>query len=145
MRSWDWDNGLWNPWAELARARERMEALLHGIAPGLLRAQFPPVNVWTGEQKAVVTAEVPGVKAEDLEVSIEDGELTIRCMRAPENLKEGEQYVRQERWHGEFSRSVSLPFRIDQDKVSASCKDGILRVELPRAEEAKPSRIPIQA
>ncbi len=145
MRTWDWDYGSWDPWAELARAREGIEALLHSIARGALDAQFPPVNVWSGEQKAVVTAEVPGVKAEDLDVSVEDGQLTIRCSREPEGTREGEQYLRQERWHGGFSRSVSLPFRIDQDKVSATYKDGILRVELPRAEEAKPSRIRIQS
>jgi HSP20 family protein len=71
--------------------------------------------------------------------------LTIRGSRNPEDLGEGERYLRQERPHGEFSRSVELPFLVEGEKVDASYKDGILRVELPRSKAAKPVRIQIQS
>jgi len=147
MPIWDWDFEplSWDPWADLARARERMESLLRRVAPAALRAEFPFANVWSGDQKAVVEAEIPGAKPQDLEVSVQGDDLTIRCSRPPEETKEGERYLRQERWHGEFSRSVQLPFPVDEERVSATYKDGILSVELPRAAAAKPSRIPVES
>jgi len=145
MPIWDFEPLSWDPWADLARAGERMESLLRRVAPAMLGAEFPCVNVWSGDQKAVVEAEIPGAKPQDLEVSVQGDGLTIRCSRPPEEAREGERYLRQERWHGEFARSVRLPFPADEGQVSATYKDGILRVELPRAAAAKPSKIRVES
>ena len=131
--------GLWNPWREFGRLRREMDDLL-GRVPG---REYPALNVWTSEDGVAITAELPGVKAEDLDISLTGDTLTIRGTRAPEELKEGEAYHRRERAYGTFVRSVRLPFGIDGDKVEATSQNGLLRLTLPRAEEEKPKKIEV--
>ena len=88
-----------------------------------------------------VRIEVPGLRREDIEVSLQDGSLTIAGERKVETIKEGTEVHRQERCYGKFSRVLTLPATVAADHVKAAYKDGILTVTLPKAEEAKPRQI----
>jgi HSP20 family protein len=106
--------------------------------------EFPPINVWTNENSATVTAEVPGLAPEDIEISVVNDALTLKGERRPEPLAEGESLHRQERGFGQFSRTIQLPFRVDADKVEAVFKRGILSITLPRTEQDRPRKISVR-
>lgn len=109
-------------------------------------AHFPAVNVWANEQEGViVTAELPGVSPDNLDISVTADTLNINGSRSPENLPEEAQYHRRERYCAEFSRSVQLPYSVDTSKVEASAENGTLRIILPRAEAEKPRQITVMA
>ena len=112
---------------------------------GASPAEYPAVNVWQDADGAMLTAELPGVSPDDLDISVVHNTLTLRGARTPPELKEGEAYHRQERWHGRFVRSLELPFGVDSAKVEAGFEDGVLSIKVPRAEEDKPKKIAIQA
>ncbi len=130
---------LLEPWREFDSInRETFRTL----SPG--RVEFPPVNLWKNEDKAVITTEIPGVDPEGVEINVVGKTITLRFERKPEELKEGESYTRKERWYGEFSRSIELPFNVQGDKVEAKFSRGILYIEMPRAEAEKPRKITVQ-
>jgi HSP20 family protein len=110
------------------------------VAPG-----YPAMNIWTDDNNAVVTAELPGVSLESIEISVEDDTLTLRGDRQREEPEQGATYHRRERRFGSFVRSFRLPFRVDAEKVDATLRNGVLCVSLPRAEEDRPRRITIKA
>ncbi len=104
----------------------------------------PALDAFEDKDKYTVSIEVPGLKKEDLNVTVHDGVLTISGERKTEkDVKEGTVH-RTERYYGKFSRSVSLPAAVRADKVSAAYKDGVLTVEVPKAEEAKPKTIEVK-
>ena len=105
---------------------------------------FPAVNVWQGADSAAVTAELPGVAPEDLDISVKNNVLTISGECKPRAEAEGG-WLRRERPAGRFSRIVQLPFRVDRDRVEARFENGVLQIELHRPEEDKPRRIAIKA
>ena len=102
------------------------------------------MNVWTNEEGAVVTAELPGVAPEDIDISVINETLTVTGARQPEEV-EGATYHRRERSQGKFTRSFELPFRIESDQVEASFENGVLHIALPRAEADKPKKITVKA
>ena len=106
--------------------------------------EHPPLNVWSNEDETIVQAELPGLAADDIDISVVQNTLTLRGSRKPEELKEGESYHRRERGAGRFVRSLELPFEVDNSKVMAECKHGVLSIRLPRAEEHKPKKIAIK-
>jgi len=102
----------------------------------------PPLDLYQNNDNVVAVVELPGMRKEDIDVSLHDGMLTIAGER--QSLSgEGENAERTERFSGKFRRSVTLPTRVDAGKVSASYKDGILTVTLPKAEEAKPKKVEV--
>jgi len=104
----------------------------------------PALDAFEDKDKYTVSIEVPGLKKDDLNVTVHDGVLTISGERKTEkDVKEGTVH-RTERFYGKFSRSVSLPAEVRADKVSAAYKDGVLTVEVPKAEEAKPKTIEVK-
>jgi HSP20 family protein len=108
-----------------------------------LRAWAPALDVHEDKEGFTIRAELPGMKREDIEVSVQDGALVISGERAEEKVNEGTEVHRQERYFGRFSRALTLPTAVAGDKVKATYKDGILTVVLPKAEEAKPKRIAV--
>jgi HSP20 family protein len=108
-------------------------------------SEFPAVNIWTGDDKAVLTAEIPGVDPEVIELTVRNDTITIRGTRDAETAKDGEAYLRHERGSGRFVRSFALPFSVESEDVSAEYKNGVLQVALPRAEADKPKRVTIAA
>jgi HSP20 family protein len=105
---------------------------------------FPALNVWQDGDNLLAEAELPGLKSEDVEISVVGSELTIHGRRS-ESDEQGVSYHRRERGVGEFTRTVRLPAEVDADKVQASLRDGVLRLTLPKAEAAKPRKIQVNA
>ena len=113
-------------------------------APGLDRiSEYPPVNVWTGEHDVVITAEVPGVDPDDIELTVHQNALTLKGRRRSENGTTEATFHRRERSYGAFGRTLTLPFEADASKVQADFDAGILKIYVPRPEAEKPRRISI--
>ena len=132
-----------SPSREMERLRREVDRLFTGtmttrkeVAPA-----YPAMNVWTGEDGAVVTAELPGVKVEDIDISVRNDALTLRGSREREKLGDGESYHRRERRFGSFSRTFQLPFRVESDEVDAKFSNGMLSISLPRSEAEKARKI----
>ncbi len=136
----------WDPWGELGRLRRDVEGAFgrYGKALGL-NATRPPVNVYQDDDGLTVTAEVPGVSAEDLSVETEGDVLRIAVTRAALEGVKDEQYHRRERVTGDLSRELKLPAGLDGEKVEAKLSDGVLTVRLPKAESAKPHKIEVSS
>lgn len=116
-------------------------------APGHLDTapSFPAFNIWSDEDGAVVTSELPGVRMEDLDITVSGKAVTVKGSRKAEETAEKERRVRQERPSGEFERAFQLGFQIDAARVQAKLADGVLEITLPRAENDKPRKITISA
>lgn len=104
----------------------------------------PAFDVFEENDNYVVKAELPGMKKEDINVSIEDGDLVISGERKSEAKGDGAEVYRAERYFGKFQRAVSLPATIAAKDVRAEYKDGVLTVTLPKSEEAKPKQIEVK-
>jgi HSP20 family protein len=102
------------------------------------------MNVWTNQDSVVITAELPGVNPEDIDISVMNDTLTLRGDQQVEAVQEGETVHRRERKCGAFNRSFQLPFPVEPGKVEASYERGILSITLPRAEADKPKKIAVQ-
>lgn len=105
---------------------------------------YPAMNVWSNEEGAVVTAEVPGVNPDDLDIAVVGDTLTVSGKREPDTTDEGIRYHRRERGQGAFKRSIQLPFTVEASKVEAAFEDGVLNITLPRAEAEKPRKIVVK-
>ena len=119
---------------------------LHGQWQGRPGSTGPGRQRWTspkGKDAYLVTVELPGVKLDDLEITLEDGLLTIQGERHFASDSSEEQFHRVERSLRAFRRSITLPAHVEADAVEASMEDGVLRILVPKAEEAKPKRIQV--
>jgi HSP20 family protein len=132
-------------WREMDRIQRDMDRLMRTSSTRGGTAAFPSVNIWSGQDGAMITAEVPGVDPDELDISIVGDTLTLSGERAGADLEEGERYHRRERNAGRFDRTLQLPFRIDPNGVEAAFDNGVLHVTLPRAEEDKPRKISVKA
>lgn len=135
-----------NRWASL---RDDLDTLLElpFLTGSTRQAQLfsgwtPALDLYQNNDNVVAMVELPGMRKEDIEISLHDGMLTIGGERKAQK-GEGDNAARTERFTGKFRRSVTLPTRVDANKVSATYKDGILTVTLPKAEEAKPKQIQV--
>jgi HSP20 family protein len=104
----------------------------------------PAVDIFEGENEIVIKMELPEVRKEDVQVNLDDRTLTIRGERRLENEENRSGYHRIERFYGEFARSFTVPPNINREGLKASYKDGLLRVILPKAEEARPRQISVE-
>ena len=138
----------WLPWREMERLQRDMNRLFARMPrERTLSAapSYPAMNVWTNENGAVVTAELPGCSPEDIDISVQGETLTVRGSRQPDEVQEGQVYHRRERGCGGFTRSFQLPFEVQANKVEATFSKGVLIISLPRAEADKPKKITIKA
>lgn len=103
----------------------------------------PALDVFDDKDSLVVKVELPGLKKEEIDISLHEGVLTISGERKRETESQEGESFRSERYFGKFQRSVTLPATVDSTKVTAAYKDGVLTVELPKAEEAKPKQIAV--
>ena len=133
-----------DPFVELRRMQGEMNRLFSGFSTATAR-EFPPINLWLGDDSVVVTAELPGVTRDDVNLNLQEDVLTLAGRRQPDLEQEKVSWQRRERTYGTFSRAVQLPFRVDPDKVQARFTDGVLEVELQRLEADRPKRIEIRA
>jgi HSP20 family protein len=104
----------------------------------------PSVDVSETDGEYQIKAEIPDVKKEDVKVTLEDGVLTIQGERKQEKEDNGKKYHRVERTYGSFVRSFTLPDLVDVEKVTAEFKDGVLNLQLPKSEKAKPKAIEVK-
>lgn len=145
------------PWGEkrqLSRFRREMDRLFErffeGDWPWPFRAGMeegtwvPSLDVSETGKEVVVKAELPGMDPKEIDISVRGDMLTIRGERKKEEEKKGENYHRIERSHGTFSRSVRLPTEVDPDKVNATYKDGVLKIEMAKTKAAAAKKIDIK-
>jgi HSP20 family protein len=104
----------------------------------------PVVDIVESESEFLLLAELPGVNKNEVKVSIEKGILTLTGQRGQENESKGLRYHRVERVYGRFARSFALPESVDEQKLSAEFRDGLLKIHLPKAEKAKPRSVEIR-
>jgi len=132
-----------DPFEQLQAELERMlDAAFGPAGPSRL---YPPVNVFDAGDANVVKAEVPGVSPDRIDIDVEDDTLTIRGERAVSEPNREAAYHRRERGSGQFRRVVRIPGRLASDEVKAEYRDGVLTVRLPKAKEARPRRVQIEA
>lgn len=131
---------------EMDQFRREMDRLLSESSSQTLgvAAGYPAMNVWLNENSAIVTAEVPGCTADNLDLSVVHDTLVVKGSRPAEELPEGATYHRRERGCGSFTRSFRLPFEVDAKGVEATFENGVLRITLPRTEEDKPKKITVK-
>jgi HSP20 family protein len=101
------------------------------------------VDIYEKDGNIILKAEIPGVDAKDVDIRVEDNVLTLKGERKFDNEVNRDKYHRVERTYGAFSRSFTLPTVVDVEKIKAEARDGVLRVILPKKEEAKPKQISI--
>jgi len=147
-----WHRMTRDPWwaEEVGRLRREMDRLVEGGARrpflGFETRLFPLLNVRDTGDSFVVSAEIPGMKADDLEIKVEGETLTLKGERRPEDAVGAEaSYHRRERATGTFQRSITLPGKVDPEKVTATYKNGVLMVTLIREKAAIPRQIIIKA
>lgn len=132
-------NDFFGSLKEMERVQDGLNRLFYEEG----RTEFPAVNVWTSPEGAVVRTEIAGVDPEKIDITIVNDTLTLRGSRIEDATKDCHSCHRNERSFGQFVRSLQLPFLIDADQVKAKFTDGILEINLPRAEADKPRRISI--
>jgi len=147
MTSWDLFEDLHAAQDEMLRMN-----MARAYRPGRLfesgvssPAWAPAVDIYERKDAYVVAVELPGVKIDDLEITFEDGLLTIQGERRFARDVEEEKVHRAERHHGAFRRSITLPSHVEADKIEASAQDGVLQVLVPKAEEAQAKHITVRA
>ncbi len=104
----------------------------------------PRLDMFELKDELVMRAELPGIRKEDIDISLENGCLNIKAEKKQEEIPENATYYTCERCFGQYSRSVSLPFNVDADKISAIFENGMLEIRLPKAEEAKAKHIEVK-
>jgi HSP20 family protein len=139
----------WSPFRELVDLQNEMNRVFDTFSRRPSGTETtgvwaPLVDVYEEEGSFVIRAELPGLSKEDIELHLENRTLTIRGERKPEKNFNAENYHQRERFYGRFARSFTLPSTIEQDKIAANFKDGVLEVVLPKAEEVRPKLIPVQ-
>jgi HSP20 family protein len=139
----------WDPFRELVAMSHRLNRTLNDPYTPRTEDSFgawaPPVDIFERQDHLVIRAEVPGVQKDDMDVRIENGVLTLHGERKQETDVTEENAHRMERVYGAFTRSFALPTTVDATKVTATYKDGVLEVTVPKAETAKPKMVEIKA
>jgi HSP20 family protein len=148
----------WDPFRELEEVSDRLNRVFAGLGrPALARTNGPErsealtvpdwtpvVDITETDNEYLIKAELPEVKRDDVKVSVESGVLTLHGERKKEKEEKGKKFHRIERYYGSFLRTFSVPDNVDETKVMAEFKDGLLNVHLPKTEKAKPKAIEVK-
>ena len=143
----------WEPINDISNLSQRMDRMFEELmGRGLRRlaeddrvrgSWSPAVNILEKKDAIVITADLPGLKAEDVDVTVDNGVLTIRGERRLEEASEGETYHRVERVYGVFERTFTLPNSVDVNRIDAKFRNGEMLVTLPKREESKPRAVKV--
>ena len=140
----------WDPYRDLVTLRDRMNRLFEDVSGPraeekdvLASSWAPSVDIYENENEVVLAAEIPGVDEKDVEIKVEDNNLTLRGERKFEKETKEENYHRIERSYGSFFRSFALPSYIDQDRIEAEHENGVLKIRMPKRSELKPRKVKI--
>jgi HSP20 family protein len=152
-----WEITTWKPFKELTpfkdfdRMRKEMDRLWGSFLEAGSRRRgedgsewYPSLDITETKNEVVVKAELPGMDPKDIDISLSDGMLTIKGEKKQEREEKEENYHLVERSYGSFTRSVALPKEVKHDKISASYKNGVLKIVLPKSEEAKQKEVKIK-
>ena len=131
-----------DPFRQMRLMQQDVNRLMNNLRTSAT-PEFPPINIWTSPDGAVITAEIPVVAADDLDIAVHQNTVTLRGKREVDSFTEGSVVHRRERVAGTFARSLILPFRVDGEKAAAAFRNGLLRLELPRPEADRPRKIAI--
>jgi HSP20 family protein len=141
----------WDPFRELSAIQDRMNRIFgdayRGADDDVMRrgSWIPPVDIYENDRhELVIKAELPDMKKEDIEITVDANALTLRGEKKMDQAVKDEHCHRIERAYGTFSRTFSLPNTVDGSKVAADYRNGVLSIVLPMREEAKPRQIPVQ-
>ena len=130
---------------QLKKEMDRLFSDFTGRTASLHRAGvFPPINVSEDSENLYVSSELPGIEPDDIEISVEGETLTLRGERTLSEAGEGVNYHRREREAGRFRRIITLPARINPDGVDATFKNGVLKIVLPKAAEARAKQVKVK-
>jgi HSP20 family protein len=143
-----WAAMPWRPFREMDDWQRQMEDFFGRSLmrmPIAEKGWMPSVDIFEKDDKFVVKAELPGMKEEDIDVSIVGDDLVIRGEKKTESEVKEENYYRQERSYGSFYRSIPLPSTVDASKIEANTEDGVLEVTLPKVAEVKPKKVAVSA
>jgi|ERR1700704_1644795 len=144
------DRGAPAPVPELNRIRNELNRIFEDpfslLAPStsFFEGWHPTLDVYEDKDKITVKAELPGMKKEDIAVSLNGDTLTVSGERKEEQEKKDKETYRSERYFGRFQRTITLPQPVDASKIQANYKDGVLTITLPKSEEAKPKQIEVK-
>ncbi len=139
----------WPTFDRLANLRDELDQFFESpLAPfaqtaSLLSGWTPTIDMYEDKDNFIVKAELPGMKREDIEISLHEGALSLSGERRQEERHEDAETYREERFVGKFHRSIALPKPVAAERVKAHYKDGVLTVTLPKTEEAKPKQIEV--
>lgn len=139
----------WDPFRDLSVLQDRINRIFSEATRGpaeaaSARTWAPVVDILETDNDLIVRAELPGLKQQDIDIEVTDESLTVKGERKFDEAAK-DQYIRIERPYGPFQRSFTIGVPIQHDKVKATYRDGILEVVIPKAEEVKPKKIPIEA
>jgi|WetSurMetagenome_2_1015567.scaffolds.fasta_scaffold98148_2 HSP20 family protein len=137
-----WDIDIFS---EMERLRREMNGLFSNYGQSSGSATYPLMNVYDDKDNIIVTAELPGLVKDQVEITFSDGILTVSGKQQPLAKTKNMSVVRKERPEGNFEKTVRLPTQIKQDAIKASFSNGILTINMPKAEEVKPKTIAIEA
>lgn len=147
----------WNPIKELESMRRDMDRIWDDLFPRRAESPWrrpagkedgiaaPAIDIIDRAAEIVVRAEMPGVRKEDIDISLQDGTLTIKGEIKEETSQNEGNYTYSERNYSSFARSLNIPFKIRQDAIKATLKEGVLSIELPKALEEQPRKITVEA
>ena len=141
----------WQPFSDMVTLRQAMDRLFDDsiINPSRLTSVFGegaalPIDMYETDENVVVRANVPGVKPEEMDITITGNTLTINGETKQEQEVKRENYFRQERTYGTFTRNITLPSSLETDKAEAAFENGVLTLTIPKAEEMKPKQIKVK-
>lgn len=138
----------WDPFRDLVSIQERLNRVLADSSSRLPDEGYgswvPPVDIFEKGDHLVIRAEMPGLNRDDIDIRVENGVLQMRGERKPDPEIDDKNAHRVERLYGSFTRSFTLPTTVDATNVVAKYRDGVLEVEIPKAESAKPKKVRIE-
>jgi HSP20 family protein len=135
---------FYHPFDILEEVEAMARRMFDGREPFFSPESLYSLDVYREKDDLVVKAELPGVEKKDLDISLEDDRLTIKAEKKQEEVKEDADHYISERHFGQYSRTIKLPFPVNEKQITATLKNGLLEVKLPKAEEAKTKQIEIK-
>jgi len=134
-----------SPFAGLAEMRDRFDQLFEELTDGQVAERRPAMDVIDDDDALLIRAELPGLKADEINVEVQDNVLTIRGEHEESQEEKDKRFIRRERRTASFARSIALPADCDVDNVEASHHDGVLELRIPRAKQEQPKVIEVKA
>ncbi len=136
---------VWRPFEEIERLRRDFDRILEEFLPVRREAEtqvfVPPVEVYETDKEVVVKVDLPGIKKEDIEITVKENAVVIRAERKEEREEKTENIFRSERFYGVVERVIQLPVEVNPDEAKAEYKDGVLEIRIPKAQVEKEKKI----